>query len=115
VTDDVNRPLTAFQVEVAHAFFSLPEAAGFLLAGGAGLAAQGLTARPTKDLDLFTAPGHAPIERTMAALEVTAADRGWTVRRVRVSATFSRAVIVAADGSLWSSTWQLIRLRSGRP
>ena len=54
-------PLTAFHVEVARAFFDLPQAAGFLLAGGAALAAQGLTSRPTQDLDLFTAPGRGVV------------------------------------------------------
>jgi hypothetical protein len=43
--------LTAFQLEVARIFFSLPASAGFLLAGGAALAAQHLTERPTQDLD----------------------------------------------------------------
>ena len=54
-------PLTAFQVEVARAFFALPSAEGFLLAGGAALAAHGLTARPTQDLDLFTSPGRGDV------------------------------------------------------
>jgi hypothetical protein len=47
-------PLTAFQTEVALAFFDLPASAGFLLAGGAALLAQRLTARPTQDLDFIT-------------------------------------------------------------
>lgn len=38
-------PLTDFQVEVVRLFFTLPQAHGFLLAGGAALAATGLTAR----------------------------------------------------------------------
>ncbi len=33
-------PLTTFQVSVASLFFSLPAGEGFLLAGGAALAAQ---------------------------------------------------------------------------
>ncbi|MGH3951493.1 MAG: hypothetical protein ACRDSE_20645 [Pseudonocardiaceae bacterium] len=55
--------LTAFQVEVTQVFFSLPESAGFLLAGGAALAAQHLTTRPTQDLDLFTAPTAGDVTR----------------------------------------------------
>ena len=47
---------TAFQIEVARLFFSLPTSGSFLLAGGAALLAQGLTSRPTQDLDLFTPP-----------------------------------------------------------
>lgn len=58
--------LTAFQTEVARLFFALPESKGFLLAGGAALLAQHLTARPTEDLDFFTAPerGHVPPRAT---------------------------------------------------
>ena len=47
--------LTAFQLEVARLFFALPASKGFLLAGGAALLAQHLTARRTEDLDFFTA------------------------------------------------------------
>ena len=47
---------SAFQLEVARLFFALPASHGFLLAGGAALLAQHLTARPTEDLDFFTAP-----------------------------------------------------------
>lgn len=49
--------LTAFQTEVALAFFDLPASAGFLLAGGAALLAQQLTTRPTQDLDLLHPTG----------------------------------------------------------
>jgi Nucleotidyl transferase AbiEii toxin, Type IV TA system len=57
--------LPAFQLEVARMFFALPASKGFLLAGGAALLAQHLTARPTEDLDFFTAPerGHVPAAR----------------------------------------------------
>ena len=44
---------SAFQIEVARMFFSLPASDGFLLAGGGALLASGLTNRPTKDLDFF--------------------------------------------------------------
>ena len=47
--------LTDFQLEVTRLFFGLPASKGFLLAGGAALLAQHLTARPTEDLDFFTA------------------------------------------------------------
>jgi hypothetical protein len=39
--------LPPFQLEVARMFFALPASRGFLLAGGAALLAQHLTARPT--------------------------------------------------------------------
>jgi hypothetical protein len=54
-TGDRKPDLSAFQLEVARLFFALPASRGFLLAGGAALLAQHLTARPTEDLDFFTA------------------------------------------------------------
>ena len=42
--------LTTAQVEVLHLFFSLPESAGFVLAGGAGLvAAFGVEPAPMRE------------------------------------------------------------------
>ena len=38
---------SAFQIEVAKLFFSLPASEGFLIAGGGALLATGLTSRPT--------------------------------------------------------------------
>jgi hypothetical protein len=55
VTDDPGSLLAAFKIEVAQLFFSLPASDGFLLAGAGALLAQGLTARPTRDLD-FSSP-----------------------------------------------------------
>jgi hypothetical protein len=45
--------LPAFQLEVARLFFALLASQGFLLARGAALLAQHMTARPTEDLDFF--------------------------------------------------------------
>ena len=89
--------LTAAQVEVLHLFFSLPESAGFFLAGGAGLVAVGLSDRPTEDLDLF-AP-EASIPAAGAALENAAEAQGWLVDRVHEADTFARLVIRMDDGS----------------
>jgi hypothetical protein len=80
--------LTAFQVEVAQMFFSLPASYGFLLAGGAALAAQKLTTRPTQDLDFFTGPNRGDVLTARDAFEAAALGRGWSVRRVRDTATF---------------------------
>lgn len=66
---DTPAGLTAFQVTVATLFFSLPESNGFLFAGGAALAAQKLTSRPTEDLDLFTRAGRGSVP--------AARDSGW--------------------------------------
>jgi hypothetical protein len=85
--------LSAFQLEVAQLFFSLPASRGFLLAGGAALLAQHLTSRPTDDLDFFTAPerGHVPAARD--ELEAAARQRGWSVERIQDSGTFCRLII----------------------
>jgi Nucleotidyl transferase AbiEii toxin, Type IV TA system len=88
--------LPAFQLEVARVFFALPASKGFLLAGGAALLAQHMTARPTEDLDFFTADrGHVCAARD--ALEAAARQRGWATERIHDSGTFCRMVIRSAD------------------
>jgi hypothetical protein len=89
--------LTTAQVEVLHLFFSLPESAGFILAGGAGLVAVGLSERPTEDIDLF-AP-EASIPAAGEALEIAVEAQGWSVERVHAADTFRRLVIQMDDGS----------------
>jgi predicted nucleotidyltransferase component of viral defense system len=97
---DGKRDLSAFQLEVARLFFALPASQGFLLAGGAALLAQHLTARPTEDLDFFTAPerGHVPAARD--ALEAAASQRGWSAQRIHDSDTFCRMVIRSTDAGV---------------
>lgn len=91
--DRAPEALTEFQVRVTQIFFSLPEAGGFLLAGGAALLAQGLTDRPTQDLDFFTHPGGGEVPTARDALEAAASDRGWRVERIRDSPTFCRLLV----------------------
>jgi hypothetical protein len=45
--------LTPLQLQATRLFFSLPARAGFAVAGGAALLAQGIIHRPTRDADLF--------------------------------------------------------------
>jgi len=92
---DGDSALTAFQVQVARLFFALPASAGFLLAGGAALLAQRLTARPTQDLDFFTRTGAGAgnVPAAARALEDAATERGWTVERHTDTATFCRLVL----------------------
>ena len=71
--------LTTFQIEVAHLFFALPASDGFLLAGGAALLAQHLTARPTHDLDFFTRPGGGNVAQARDELVAAVGRRGWSV------------------------------------
>jgi hypothetical protein len=89
--------LTAFQITVAKLFFSLPQSDGFLLAGGAALAAQDLTSRPTRDLDLFTRAGGPSVPHARDAFEEAVLGKGWTVRRIRDSETFCRLLVTGDE------------------
>ena len=91
--------LTAFQIEVAGVFFSLPAARGFVLTGGAALLAQRLSARPTQDLDFLTSRGgDVPVARD--EFESAAAARGWTVTRIRDETQFCRLQVRGAEDLL---------------
>lgn len=92
--------LTPYQIQVAQLFFSLPASNGFLLAGGAALVARHLTTRPTHDLDFFTRPGQAEVPTACAAFEAAATAQGWTVHRVRDTATFCRLVVSGPEDLL---------------
>lgn len=93
VADECSSPLTPFQVEVGHVFFSLPESAGFLLAGGAALAASALTTRPTQDLDFFTHAPNLEVSAARDALVRAVEQRSWSVTLVHDTASFCRLVI----------------------
>jgi hypothetical protein len=90
---DGSGALTPFQITVARAFFTLPSAQGFLLAGGAALAAHGMTMRPTQDLDLFTSPGRGDVRTVLTAFAALAEVRGWDVEVVRETDTFVRGIV----------------------
>jgi hypothetical protein len=87
---DENRRLTAFQIEVSRLFFSLPASRDFLLAGGAALLAQHLTARPTLDPDFFTRPGGGAVPGARDEFVAAAQERGWTVDIVQDAGSFCR-------------------------
>jgi predicted nucleotidyltransferase component of viral defense system len=97
---DVEPDLSAFQLEVARLFFAQPASQGFLLAGGAALLAQHLTARPTEDLDFFTSPDRGQVPAACDALETAARKQGWTAQRIHESDTFCRVVIRSADAGV---------------
>jgi hypothetical protein len=98
--DDGVPDLSAFQLEVARLFFALPDSRGFLLAGGAALLAQHLTARPTEDLDFFTAPERGHVLAARDALEAAVSQHGWSAQRIHDSDTFCRMVIRSADAGV---------------
>ena len=88
-----NTVLTAFQLEVANTFFSLPAAEGFLLYGGAALVAQHLTTRPTQDLDFFSSGDCAAIGHAREQFLAAAAERNWTVEVVKSGDSFCRLLV----------------------
>jgi hypothetical protein len=89
--------LTGFQIELANLFFSLPESAGFLLAGGGALIAQGLVLRPTEDLDFFTSRAVGSVEAASEALAGASLARGWSVELLRSGPEFRRWAIVGPE------------------
>ena len=91
---EVEPDLTAFQLQVARLFFSLP-ASGFLLAGGAALS-RSPTPRPP---NLLFPPDRGQVPTACDALE-TAWKRGWTTQRIHESDTFCRIVIRSADAGV---------------
>jgi hypothetical protein len=89
-------PITEFQAEVAHLFFALPEASSFLLAGGLALLAQGMSARPTEDMDAFTS-NPADVHRASEAFQSAAHALGWGVEILRASDTFVRLRVEGSE------------------
>lgn len=89
-------PITAFQVEVANVFFALPEASSFLLAGGLALLAQGMSVRPTEDMDAFTS-NPDDVQRASEAFQAAACSRGWGVEVMRASETFVRLQVEGSE------------------
>lgn len=89
--------LSEIQSELAAIFFSLVEAADFLVAGGAALLASGLINRPTHDLDLFAAAPTIAVTPAKEAFVKELHDRGYDVVIVQESDTFCRLVISRAQ------------------
>lgn len=89
--------LSDFQVELANVFFSLPESAGFLLAGGGALIAQGIVSRPTEDLDFFTSRHSGSVVAASDALIAAVTARGWTHELVRTGEEFRRWAITGPE------------------
>lgn len=91
-------PLTQLQERVASLVTGLPEAEGFVLAGGAAMAAHGVLDRTTRDLDYFGVPEQAAaVHRLAAAVEQAAAASGLDVRRDRQWEAFVRLRLADAN------------------
>lgn len=84
--------LTHLHVELARIFFSLGSSEGYLVAGGAGLLASDLIARPTTDIDLFASAPIASVSDAKADLVAALLGRGYDVSLLQDSATFCRMI-----------------------
>lgn len=90
--------LSQFQLEAAGLFFSLPESAGFLLAGGGALIVQGIVARDTEDLDFFAQRGGGEVGPAATSLDAAASARGWRVEVIRSGPEFRRIKLTRPAG-----------------
>lgn len=92
--------LTDLQRHVISAFFSLPESQGYVLAGGAGLLAAGLSRRPTDDVDLFGSDLASGVTEAADAFEALCHQRAWTVTRLRDAPSFRRLEVDDGEDAL---------------
>src|SRR5580658_1427485 len=93
--------LTPLQIEATQLFFSLPQSAGFAVAGGAALIVQGLIHRQTRDVDLFLIDAAAStITSATASFETAISKRGWSHQRVIDQNDFVRLQITDGQESL---------------
>ncbi len=93
--------LQPVQRDLARLLFSLPEAAGYALAGGAALVVQQIVDRDTRDLDAFIAatPGPTPdtVDLLADAFTEAAQRAGWSLETIRRHPTFCRFILHRDD------------------
>lgn len=83
--------LGPLQERVAALIAALPESEGFVLAGGAAMAAHGVLDRTTRDLDYFAGPQDAAaVHRLADAFERGANRQSLTIQRERQGPSFIR-------------------------
>jgi hypothetical protein len=93
--------LTRLQVRATRLFFSLPESAGFAVAGGAALVAQGIIHRPTRDVDLFLVDTRtSEVGAAAASFEAALDSQRWQHHRVIDQRGFVRLEITGDGESL---------------
>ncbi len=88
--------LSELQRRVAVILSQLPDASGFVLAGGGALIARGDVDRLTRDLDFFTVEPDQ-VDRLLPVFEAALRADGLGVVEERVSAGFARLVV--SDGA----------------
>lgn len=90
------------RIEIADAFFSLPESAGYAVGGGMAAVAHRVVDRWTEDIDLFCDARRVlarPLEAARA-LATSADERGWTIGWVRRFPDYARLSISTPRVSL---------------
>ena len=96
--------LLPVQRDLARLLFSLPEAVGYALAGGAALVVQQIVDRDTRDLDAFIAaePGPAPgtVDRLADAFTAAVQRAGWSLQTIRRHPTFCRFILDHHDDTV---------------
>ena len=96
--------LLPVQRDLARLLFSLPEATGYALAGGAALVVQRIVDRDTRDLDAFIAatPGPTPgtVDLLADAFTEAAQRAGWTLQTIRRHPTFCRFILDRDDDTV---------------
>src|SRR5258706_11865322 len=93
--------LTPLQVQATRLFFSLPDSAGFAVAGGAALIAHGLIQRPTRDVELSILDAQtSTVASAAAAFEEAIDSQGWSHRRVMDQQDFVRLALTGDSESL---------------
>ncbi len=88
--------LTTAQTRVAFLALHLPEAEGFVLAGGGAMLAHGLVGRPTHDLDLFSADA-AALPPLAAALTRALDAAGMTVTSGHTAPGYQQLTVAVGD------------------
>ncbi len=88
--------LTVLQIDLAGIFFGLDEAEGYFVTGGAALLASELIARPTEDLDLFTARPTMHVTRAKEAFVREVSGRECDVTIIQDGPTFCRMIVARA-------------------
>ena len=88
--------LTTAQTRVAFLALHLPEAEGFVLAGGGAMLAHGLVDRPTHDLDLFSADA-AALPPLAAALTRALDAAGMTVTSGHTAPGYQQLTVAVGD------------------
>ena len=88
--------LSEFQEHLASIVRQIPEADGFVLAGGAALIIHGRAERITRDLDFF-ARSPLEVDALLPALKAALLTSGYSVERRQVGTGFARLEITDGE------------------